>query len=192
MRIVAPTQSEVWNRFFATVLPMTQTLAAARTSPGVKKSPVCHLPIGHRQVVRVDADDLVRATNSGFRRPPGRWRTRRATPPARWGTPSAMASASAGVRVMTLFAPRWTPPLRPAARKHHDQVGAQVLKLLLNHQPGRLADRDQQDDGRHADDDSQHGQAGAHLVLRQGPERPLARSAGDSWSQFADSTFAFR
>ena len=45
MRIVAPTQLEVWKRFFATVLPRTQTLAAARTSPGVKNSPfsICQL-----------------------------------------------------------------------------------------------------------------------------------------------------
>ena len=47
MRIVAPTQSMPGKRLSATVLPMTQTLAAAWTSLGVKKSPfsICQLPI---------------------------------------------------------------------------------------------------------------------------------------------------
>ena len=57
-----------------------------------------------------------------------------------------------------------------ASRKHDDQIGAHVLKLVLNHPPGRLADRNQQDHRGHADDDAEHGQSGSHLVLRQGPK----------------------
>ena len=59
MRIVEPTQSAVWNRLSATVSPMTQTLAAAWMSRSVKKSPLANLPIAHRRVERVDADDFV-------------------------------------------------------------------------------------------------------------------------------------
>ena len=57
-----------------------------------------------------------------------------------------------------------------AAGNDDQHVGPQGLELPLHRQAGRLADRHQQDDGRHADDDPQNGQGGAHLVLGQRPQ----------------------
>ncbi len=50
IRSFMPMQSRVWKRLSATVTPMTQTLAAAWMSLGVKKSPLLDLPVADRQV----------------------------------------------------------------------------------------------------------------------------------------------
>ena len=60
----------------------------------------------------------------------------------------------------------------PATGCHHrERVGAQRLDAFAD-RPGRaVADRDQQDDGGHADQDAQHGQRRAQLVGRQPAQR---------------------
>ena len=85
------------------------------------------------------------------------------------GHSAAIASASSMVSV-TAVARLSHAAAGSAARNHDDLVGSQLLELLLDHQARRLADGDQQNDGRHADDDSQHRQDGGSLFLRQGPK----------------------
>ena len=51
-----------------------------------------------------------------------------------------------------------------------DVVGAQILDLLLGLVADALAHGHQPDDGRHADENAQHGQAGAQLVQQQALE----------------------
>jgi hypothetical protein len=58
-----------------------------------------------------------------------------------------------------------------AARPYRDQVGARGAHLLLDGGLRAGAERDQRDDGRHADDHAQHRERGPHLVTGQGLER---------------------
>jgi hypothetical protein len=69
---------------------------------------------------------------------------------------------------------RAAPPV--AAGKDDDHVGPQALELPLHELAGALPERNHGRDGRNADYDSQHGQAGAELVLGQCSE-------GDAESQ---------
>ena len=110
-----------------------------------------------RRPVLVAGDDLARALMMGeAARTAGHSATR--------------ASPSAATRVMIVPVaggrrrPVWLPGMT------NDHVRAQALELFLHHHAGRLADGDQEDDGRHADDDAQHGEPGPRLVLAKSPQ----------------------
>ena len=49
-----------------------------------------------------------------------------------------------------------------------DQIGAQLLKLLVHHILHAVAQAGDNDDGTHADDDAQHGEQSPHLAGHQG------------------------
>ena len=175
MRIVLPSGLVVWKSFSTIVWPITHTLAAGVTSRSVKKPPWRSLPVADRQVrrahaghlvgapVRVAVDDLARGAHDGR------------------GGQDGGALAGDGVGVGggergLVPAPWRTPPAVAAAGEDDDHVRAQALELPLHQAAGALADRDHRGHRGDADDDAQHGQAGPHLVLAQGPQ-------GDAKSQ---------
>ena len=57
-----------------------------------------------------------------------------------------------------------------ASRMYHDHVGAHLGDLLLDALLRTLADGQHGDDGGHTDDDTQHGEEGAQLVVGKGAQ----------------------
>ena len=170
MRIVLPMGLTVWNSFSTTVRPMTHTLAAVATSRSLKLRPWMTRPVADRHVAvrrrpylaaapvgvavddlaveddqRAGGDDAVALADDGVASPRGE----RAD-----GAPAASGPACF---------------LAPGKTTQH--VGAEALELALHGFGGALPDRDHRRDGGDADDHAEDGQAGAELVLQQGPRR---------------------
>src|SRR3989304_7055329 len=109
MRIILPNGSEVGKRLSTTVCPTTQTFAAERISPSVKKLPRanCQLRTVKYSVLTPDI-----SLQYQFRLPAINWPLAPTIGEAAntEGQSFAMASASAAFKLTTVPAPCWTPP----------------------------------------------------------------------------------
>ena len=138
---------------------------------GEKTSPA-ELPIGDGEVARAAADQFARvpigvAVNDLSRGAHHR-RTRHDVVALARDRLAVVGGQRKPATLMHASAPQ-------TAGKHHDHVGAQALKLPLDEIAGALTDGDHGGDGRDADNDPEHRQAGAHFVL---PQRTQGHTKG--------------
>ena len=145
-----------------TVWPMTDDQRGGRLVVGRNFPSRLDFPVGHRRIVGADAldaggpvliavlhlaglaDEVADATGRGALAPDGL----RVGGGERRGAAESAAHAARGL----------------CARQHHDEIGAEAFDLLAHGVVGALADGDHGNQGRHADEDAEHGQGRPHHV----------------------------